>query len=285
MRIALFGSGSPLSVSAFRRLSRAGRSPAVVVVPPAAYAKPLIDIAREHRIDSLEFGPAVAARLRALAIDLICIASFPSMLRGALLEFPAINLHTSLLPRHRGVDPIFWTYYYGEETTGVTIHWVDAECDSGDIIVQRSVALPAGKPSRELYFELCEIGSDLLGEALDAIESGRAQRIGQDATQATLDPAPKPDNMRADFRSWPVRRAWHYLAGMSDQRSDLLVDGTGTLVRHGRALSWREEVTESAEAIEKNRDSIEVHCRDGTVTLEHHRRNALRRLLQRFGRG
>jgi methionyl-tRNA formyltransferase len=284
MRIALFGSGSPQSIFALRRLLLCGRAPVAVVVPRASYAMPLIDAAGSERLNVIEFDSAVSSKLRALAADLICIASFPHILRGALLEFDGINLHPSLLPRHRGIDPIFWTYYFGDETTGSTVHWVDEGCDSGDILNQRAIAVPNGKPSRELYFELVEIGSALLCEAIDAIDSGRAPRKAQDQSQATLDPAPKPETMRTDFGLWSVRRAWHFLAGLSDQRTDLIVDLNGTVYRHGRALSWSERRAIAPGTIVEKRASIDVHCLDGVVTLETIRPTLRQRLTQRIHR-
>jgi methionyl-tRNA formyltransferase len=282
VRIALFGSGSPQSVSALRRLVRAGHSPVAVVVPATPYARPLIEAAHAERVESLDFAPDLHMRLRAIAVDLICLASFPYILREPLLQFRAINLHPSLLPRHRGVDPIFWTYYHGDETTGATVHWLDAGCDSGDIIVQRSVSLPIAKPSRELYMQLCEIGSDLLCKTIVAIDRGSDHRLPQDESQATHDPKPRSETMRTDFGSWPVRRGWHYLAGLSDQRDDLIVDPTGHQFRHGRAKSWRETGSIAPGTIVQKRGRIQVHCRDGVVTLETPRPTRLRQLLRRF---
>src|SRR5581483_10546993 len=95
-------------------------------------------------------------------------------------------------------------------------------------------------------------------------------------------PPPTRENIRTDFSAWTVRRAWHYLAGMSDQRNDLIVDPFGGVVRHGRAMSW-EQTDPTDDRIEERRGSIVVNCRDGSVTLEA-ARSTLQRILRRLRR-
>lgn len=277
MRVALFGSGSPQSVTAFRWLTP---RVSAVVVPQSPAAQPLVHAAREANVDVLPFAPELAPRLRDRGIQLIAVASFPHMLRGALLEMPAVNLHMSLLPRHRGADPIFWTYYCADEESGVTLHWIDAGCDSGDVIFQERVPLPRAKPSRELYMELCEIGGKLLHDALDPIEADEAPRTPQDESRATHDPAPRAGTVRASFEGWTVGRAWHFLAGMSDQRSDLIVDANGVMHRHGRAIEMRDRSDHAPGTIVERTTTIEVHCRDGVVVME--RPTLVRRIIRRL---
>jgi methionyl-tRNA formyltransferase len=272
VRITLFGSGSPQSVKALQRLQ--GRV-AHIVVPRAAYAQPLAEAGRVAGVEVLEFGDGLARELKARGTELICIASFPHILRGELLDIPALNLHMSLLPRHRGVDPLFWTYYCADEQAGTTLHWVDAGTDTGDIVGQRAVTLPRGKPSRELYFELCDLGAEMLARAIDA--EGQMPRTRQDEARATHDPAPNPGARRIDYGAWPVSRAWHFLAGLSDQRSDLIAGHP-----HGRALESREGTTHPPGSILQTRTTLEVHCRDGVVVMERHKRGLWRRILGRL---
>jgi len=270
MRVALFGSGSPQSLRALARLREAAEVVAVVV-PRAEYARPLVEAGGR---EVMAFGEGLAAELRARGVERICVASFPHLLRGELLEIPALNAHLSLLPRHRGFDPLFWTYYCADEQTGVTIHVLDAGCDTGDIVVQRAVPLPRAKPSREMYFELADIAAELLVQALTD-----PTRIAQDESRATADPPAPRGSVRVDYGGWPVARAWHFLAGMSDQRNDLVAGHP-----HGRALEWREGTTRVPGSIVETRRTLEVHCRDGVVVLERASRSLLRRIVNRLQR-
>src|SRR5947207_4803135 len=73
--------------------------------------------------------------------DLICIASFPRIVPPSILARAAhggLNVHAALLPKHRGPDPLFWTFFDFDEVTGVTVHWIDAGVDSGDSVAQRA---------------------------------------------------------------------------------------------------------------------------------------------------
>lgn len=286
MRIVLFGSGSPQSVTAFQQLSRQ-HDIGALVVPRATSATPLVDCAEKVGIQVLRFEKeeqaqdALSKRLRAMGTDLLCIASFPYRLRGALISMPTVNLHMSILPRHRGADPVFWTYYYGEQEAGVSVHWVDAQWDHGDIVLRRPLSIPLGKPSRQLYFELCDLGSQLLLEALRAIAAGQASRVAQDEAQATFDPPPKSGTFSTDFARWPVRRAWHFLAGLSDQRHDLLAVN-GARYRHGRAVTWDSDTSREPGTIVQKLRSIRVYCGDGAVTLERSYAGLFKTLRGRF---
>jgi methionyl-tRNA formyltransferase len=279
VRIALFGSGSPASLRAFEAIRE---HVVAVVIPRTDYARPLAEAARG--IDVLEFGKDVPAQLRKSGVELSCIATFPHLLRGELLSFPIINLHPSFLPRHRGVDPTFWAYYCADESTGVTVHWVDEGCDTGDIIVQERIAIPRAKPSRELYFEMCEIGAALLARSVALIERGDAPRTPQDEASATYDPPPKSGTVRPNFAGWPVARAWHFLAGLADQRRDLIVDPNGVIHHHGRAIESREGTPRTPGTIAQTRNTIEVQCRDGVVVMERLRRTLFSRLAARVRR-
>jgi folate-dependent phosphoribosylglycinamide formyltransferase PurN len=268
VRIALFGSGSPQSLRALARL-RAAAEVVAVVVPRAEYARPLVEAGGREVV---EFGDGLAATLRVRGVEQICVASFPRLLRGELLEIPALNAHLSLLPRHRGADPLFWTYYCADAQTGVTIHALDAGCDTGDVVVQRALPLPRAKPSRETYFELADVAAELLVHALTD-----PTRIAQDESGATADPPAPRGSVRVDFGAWPVARAWHFLAGLCDQRNDLVAGHP-----HGRALEWRDGTSRVPGSIVETRRTLEVHCRDGVVVLERAQRGLLRRIVSRF---
>src|SRR5207248_6360037 len=96
---------------------------------------------------------AVAERLCSAKPDLICVAIFPRLIPHeiiALAPLGAINLHPSLLPRHRGPLPLFWTYHADDRAAGVTIHHVSQVFDAGDIILQESFPLPRAYPVAKL---------------------------------------------------------------------------------------------------------------------------------------
>ncbi|HEY6844513.1 MAG TPA: formyltransferase family protein [Thermoanaerobaculia bacterium] len=279
MRILLFGSGSPASIAALDALARV-QTIAAVVVPDHRAAAPLIAAARERRID------VVRQQSVRDAVDLICIATFPSLLSRDVLRVArlgAINVHMSLLPKHRGPDPLFWTYIDDDRETGVTVHWVEERADAGPIILQRSIALERGRSIVDVYMELSAIGAELLVEAVRQIASGTAARVEQDETRATLEPSRDAAKWPEYLAKWPAERVWHVVKGLTTgPAGTLLRDERGRPVAHGQARGFTmEPSSEMPGTVRVLGDRIRVFCIDGVVDVaKPPRRSILRRLLR-----
>ena len=134
----------------------------------------------------------------------------------------ALNMHASALPRHRGVDGIFGTYWDDDSEAAMSIHWIDERIDAGDIAAQKSIPLARGRPSRELYMELASIGVELLAGVLEEVSSGQMPRRKQDESRASYRSAADIARARVPFAEWPAERVWHVLSGLGDQRSGLV---------------------------------------------------------------
>ncbi|HXF82756.1 MAG TPA: methionyl-tRNA formyltransferase, partial [bacterium] len=133
-------------------------------------------------------APEVLAQLRALAPDVLVTVAYGRIIPPELLELPrlgAINLHPSLLPRHRGASPIAAALLAGDTETGVTVMYQTMELDAGDIILQRRVPIDPQDTARTLEEKLAHVGAQALIEALDLVARGVAPRIAQDAAQST----------------------------------------------------------------------------------------------------
>lgn len=105
------------------------------------------------------------AELAALKPDLIVVAAYGQILPQALLDLPrfgALNVHTSLLPRHRGAAPIQWAILEGDKETGVTIMKMDAGLDTGDILTQETTVISPEDNSQTLHDRLAAMGAALL---------------------------------------------------------------------------------------------------------------------------
>ena len=132
-----------------------------------------------------------AADLAALRPDLCVTAAFGQSLSEENLAVPKIgtvNVHASLLPRYRGSAPINWAIIHGETVTGVTTMMTDKGMDTGDILLQRSVAIPPEATAGELTLTLQEAGAELLKETLKRLIEGNCPRTPQDPALATYDP-------------------------------------------------------------------------------------------------
>lgn len=267
-----FASGSPLSVLAMQRLAREHRLRGIVLPPrsPGGWrgvARRWLRGAPADPFEGIDAPRWTLAQAVATRPDAVVVASFPSLLPRAAFgnaRLGAFNLHMSLLPRHRGVDPVFSTYWEDDREAGVTVHWLDAGVDSGPIAAQVARPLPRGLPSRELYTLLARDGVDAMSGVLAAVAHDRAARMPQDAARATRRDAPTIAALRVPAAQWPCERAWHVLAGLGDQYHGLL-EGPH---RHGRATGFRVGATATPGRIETAPRGYIIHCADGVVEVE-----------------
>jgi len=126
-----------------------------------------------------------------LGADLFIVAAYGQILSASTLALPqlgCINIHASLLPRHRGASPIQAAILAGDEHSGVTIMWMDEGLDTGDILLQRELALAPGETGGSLHDRLAEAAPSTLVAALDLIKAGGAPRLPQDPKLATYAP-------------------------------------------------------------------------------------------------
>ena len=131
------------------------------------------------------------ADLKALQPDLCVTAAFGQILSQEVLDIPPlgnINVHASLLPRHRGSAPIAWAIMQGDPEAGVTTMMMDKGIDTGDMLLKASLTVKPGETCGELTERLSELGATLLLDTLRELEAGTLQRTPQEEAQMTYDP-------------------------------------------------------------------------------------------------
>jgi methionyl-tRNA formyltransferase len=107
----------------------------------------------------------------------------------------AFGVHPSLLPRHRGADPYYWTLARRDEETGVTAHRLTPEYDDGAILSQVGLSVPEGCNSWQLARALDRPSLSLLREIAGQYARGEEiEAQPQDEEQATMAPAPSDDD-------------------------------------------------------------------------------------------
>ena len=129
--------------------------------------------------------------LKSLAPDLCVTAAFGQILSQEILDIPrigTINVHASLLPRHRGSAPINWAILQGDETVGVTTMMTDKGIDTGDMLLKAETPYIKGETAGELTVRMADLGAELLIETLKKLEEGTLVRIPQDHENMTYDP-------------------------------------------------------------------------------------------------
>ncbi len=131
------------------------------------------------------------ADLKALAPDLCVTAAFGQILSQEILDIPplgTINVHASLLPKHRGSAPIAWAMLQGDRQTGVTTMMTSRGIDDGDMLLQACTDIDPTETCGELTVRLSELGASLLLDTLHRLEDGTLPREKQDESQMTYDP-------------------------------------------------------------------------------------------------
>jgi methionyl-tRNA formyltransferase len=127
--------------------------------------------------------------LREQRPDVCPLVAYGRILKQPILDVPAhgfINVHPSVLPEYRGPSPIQTAILDGKTRTGITIMRLDAGTDSGDIVLQKEIEIRPDDTTRSLSQRLGGMGAQLLAEALDLIEQGRATFTPQDHARATV---------------------------------------------------------------------------------------------------
>lgn len=202
MRLVFLGS-PPFAVPVLARVLGAGRHEVLALVTRPdkpqgrgrkVEASPLVALARERGIPVLQPAttkdPGFVADLRALAPDVLLVASYGEILRADVLEVArhgALNVHGSLLPRWRGAAPVQAAILAGDAETGVCVQKMVLALDEGDVLEQatRRTAIGPRETAGELFDRLAELGGEAAVAALDALEHGSPRFVAQDARLAT----------------------------------------------------------------------------------------------------
>jgi len=132
--------------------------------------------------------PLWVSRIKAMNPDVIFSFYYRNLVKQPILDIPAkgcINLHGSLLPKYRGRVPINWALVNGEKETGVTMHYMTARADAGDIIAQQGFPIGDDDTAFDLHMKAADAARDLLKKTLPLILNGTAPRVKQDDAKAT----------------------------------------------------------------------------------------------------
>ncbi len=161
--------------------------------------------------------PEVVEELAALKPDVIVVCAYGVILRQPVLDIPpkgVVNVHPSLLPRHRGASPIASAILAGDEETGVTIMLMDPGMDTGPILEQRDVAISPRDDSGSLGERLSQVAAELLLEVLPRWLADEIEPQPQDDALATHAPLLQKEDGAIDWSRpaveiWRQVRAFH----------------------------------------------------------------------------
>ena len=211
-RVVFLGTGS-FGVPLLRRLPDLADALLVVSAPDRPAGRGLRSraspVAAEARL--LDLPLATPARLRSeegravirdFAPDGLLLAAYGQLVPDDLLavaERPPLNVHPSLLPRHRGADPVAGAILAGDAASGVTVIVMTAELDAGPIVAQWAVPLTGRERAPELEARLAALAAERIPSMLDEWGAGALAMRPQDPRLVTTVHAFHREDGRIDW--------------------------------------------------------------------------------------
>lgn len=261
-QIVFFGMRGQFSIPPLDALIRAGHPVGAVIVPaaqphdsprqltpdPIASEVPLVNpylapniihTGWANDIPVWEVGRQPTELLAQLQPDVMVVACFPYRLPPDVLQIPTfgcLNVHPSLLPAYRGPEPRFWMAYHGETRGGVTVHHLDADFDTGDIVMQAGFSWAEGASGQAIACQSACLGGELLLESLACLESlGQLPRYPQSEEGSSYYPNPTAAETIIST-AWTAQRAFTFIRAAADWSLTVQLDDTSVTVN--QAISY-----------------------------------------------
>jgi len=159
---------------------------------PGRWFQSVSELAIEHNLrifkpDNINDKTSVDF-IKKLNPDIIIVAYYDQILKSHIIQIPkngCVNVHMGLCEEYRGCYPTTWPIINGEDTAGVTVHYIDEGIDSGDIISQIKVGISKDDTGETLYNKCTEAGIQLFKDTVGSLLSGEASSRKQVKTEKT----------------------------------------------------------------------------------------------------
>lgn len=154
-------------------------------------APPIKKLAEKHNLAVLQpdkINQKFIKQIQDLKVDLMVVVAYGLIIPQELLDLPkygSLNLHASLLPKHRGASPIQSAILHGEATTGNTIMLLDAKMDHGPILAQEEIKIDNNETGQTLSDRLAQTGAVLLNNTIIAWLNNQIKPQPQDDSRAS----------------------------------------------------------------------------------------------------
>lgn len=214
-------------------------------------------------------APEVQRAILSRRPDALLSFFWPKLIPGDLIEAHprgAFGTHPSLLPRHRGPDPFFWTLLEGDRETGVTLHRLERNYDTGAIIDVKRYAIPEDTNAWRLARALDRLALELLVSAAERLSRGEPlEGSPQPKTGATLAPAPGLWELSIDWNE-PAERVVNRVRAGAPYPGCVAQLGENTVVVVRARVAQGPKGFEPAEAF-IDEGAVKVRAADGFVEL------------------
>ena len=224
--------------------------------------------------------PDAIAALEAMEPEVLVVFAYGQILPAAVLNVPRLaplNLHASLLPRHRGAAPIQAAIAAGDRAGGMTVMYMDEGLDTGDILLTREFPLRRRETGGSLHDRLAEAAPAALLEALDLLAAGAAPRRPQDNAEATYSPKLTRDSGRIDWQR-PCLELDRHIRAMNPWPGAFTQLPDGRALKIFSALPMRRCTGAPGEIRRHSPRGLLVACGHGGLLLREFQQEGKRRL-------
>ncbi|MDO5754716.1 MAG: methionyl-tRNA formyltransferase [Tissierellia bacterium] len=234
---------------------------------------PVKRYAMEHKIPVITpediNSDIVYETLNEIDPEFIVIVAYGQVIKERLLrrfKDRILNIHSSLLPKHRGAAPIQWSIINGDKVSGVTIMLVEERLDAGDILLQES--LPIGKDERadSLHDRLAKLGGELIVKVIHRFDERYLNRKIQNENEATYCSMIQKKMGRIDFNETP-EKIYNKMRGFSPWPG-VFFNYHGENVKIHNMYTIHEYNNHSnGKVVQVKDDGIKISCQDGYIVL------------------
>jgi methionyl-tRNA formyltransferase len=274
--------GTPqFAVPAFEKLLNSGHQILAVVTAPdkprgrgqVLSSTPIKEAARKANLPVLQptnlKSQAFLEMLKQFNPELNAVVAF-RILPEAVFTLPklgSINLHASLLPAYRGAAPINWAIINGESKTGLTTFLLKKQVDTGDILMQKEIAIAPDDDFGSLHDKMAAVGADLLLETIDALEQGQSKPIAQNNMPATAAPKLTPQTGSIDWNR-PARKVHNLIRGLSPFPGAYTnLAGKKLIILKSAILENFKQASPGTITVADSKTGLEVACKEGALSI------------------
>lgn len=275
MRIVFMGTPD-FAVSSLDRLLKAGHEITGVFTQPdkpqgrkmVLTPSPVKVFAEEHGLKvfqptSVKTDDAYEL-LCSLKPELIAVVAYGKILPERVLNLPqygCVNVHASLLPRHRGASPIQWAIYCGDKETGVATQLMDVGVDTGDILLSLKTEILPDDSFDTLHDRLAEIGAGLLVKSVEGLEKGTIVPQKQPEEGVSYAPIIKKEMGLIDFNKTAAEIDCHIRAFTPWPSAYFFMNGKRVKVI---AAKIGDNCSAKTGTVVSTKNGIQVACKDGS---------------------
>lgn len=207
--------------------------------------------------------------LKELNADIMVTAAYGQILSEEILSicrYGVINIHASILPKHRGSSPIQSALLNGDEEIGVTIMQTDFEVDSGDIIRIKKYKLNGDENAEDCFNILSKLGANALIESLNDIESGIAVFTPQDHSKATYTTKIKKEDGQINLNN-SSHKILNQIRAFSPWPTAYVFTSRERIIIHKASL-YKNTVRAPIGMVVDSQNKLIVQCKDALISFD-----------------